>query len=227
MLIRNTIERVLSSNFVRRVAMVGGGIAAAQVISLAFMPLLTRLYNPEAFGIAASFAAIASIITPLATMGYANAIVMPDNDNDAAAVARLSVLCGLIVAPVTLIAVHLGKPWLASWTGMQQTPNMLYLIPLSLLIGTFLSVANQSAIRGLLFKAKARAYVESTLLTNLTKLAGGFLAPTGLSLIVLTLGGQASNLILQILRVPRSGVLKPMKWFGLKGVRQAAISQKD
>ena len=75
------IKRLTDSHFVRNVAMVGGGIAAAQAMALIFMPFLTRLYGPDAFGIAAAFAAIVNIITPLATMGYASAIVMPDSED--------------------------------------------------------------------------------------------------------------------------------------------------
>lgn len=227
MSVQSIVKRLQTSHFVRNVAIVGGGIAAAQAIALIFMPFLTRLYGPESFGVAAAFAAIVSIITPMATMGYAGAIVMPDDDDDAAAVARLSILCGLILVPLSLIAVYLGKPWLAGWTGMEKTPDMLYLIPVSLLVVAFLSVANQSAIRAHLFKAKARAYVESTLLTNGGKLIGGILAPSGLLLIILTLVGQVLNFMMQMLRVPRKGVLKPTNWFGFKGVRAAAVSQRD
>lgn len=225
--VQNLIKRLKTSHFVRDVVMVGGGIAAGQAIALAFMPFLTRLYGPEAFGIAAAFAAIVNIITPVATMGYANAIVMPESDEDAAAVARLSILCGLIIAPISLILVHIGKPWLSVWTGMESAPHMLYLIPLTLIIGAFLSVANQSAIRAGLFKAKARAYVESKLLTDTSKLIGGLIAPSGLLLILLTIVGQLTNFIMQMLRVPRAGVLNVSNWFGTRGIRNAALSQRD
>lgn len=225
--IQGIVKRLKSSNFIRDVAMVGGGIAAGQAIALVFMPFLTRLYGPESFGIAAAFAAIVNITTPISTMGYANAIVMPESDRDAAAVARLSILCGLIIAPLSLILVHVGKPWLSVWTGMEKAPHMLYLIPLTLVIGAFLSVANQSAIRASLFKAKARAYVESKLFTDTSKLIGGLLAPSGLLLILLTILGQLTNFLMQMLRVPRTGVLKISNWFGTDGVRNAAIEQRD
>lgn len=225
--IKTLIKKTQSSHFVRDVAMVGGGIAAGQAIALAFMPFLTRLYGPESFGIAAAFAAIVNIITPVSTMGYANAIVMPESDKDAAAVARLSILCGLIIAPVSLILVHIGKPWLAVWTGMESKPNMLYLIPLTLIIGAFLSVANQSAIRAGLFKAKARAYVESKLLTDTSKLIGGMIAPSGLLLILLVILGELTNFVMQMLRVPRTGFLKVSNWFGTRGIRNAAVEQRD
>ena len=165
---KNLIVRLTNSHFIRDVAMVGGGIAVGQVIAFAAMPFLTRLYGPTAFGIAAAFTAIVNIITPLATLGYANAIVMPDEENEAVEVARLAILCGLIMAPLSLIVVHFGKPWLASWTGMEQAPYMLYFIPLTLLIGAFLSVATQATIRVGLFKAKSRSYIESTIIKNIS-----------------------------------------------------------
>jgi O-antigen/teichoic acid export membrane protein len=225
--IQSVISRLKTSHFVRDVAMVGGGIAAGQAIAMVFMPFLTRLYSPEDFGIAAAFAAIISIITPIATMGYANAIVMPDSDEDAAAIIRLSVLLSLFIAAIAFIVVYFGNVYLARWTGMESTPYMLYLIPLTLLAGAFLSVADQSAIRVGLFKAKARAYVESKLVTDTSKLIGGVLAPSGMLLILLTIAGQLTNFIMQMLRVPRTGVLNVRNWFGTVGIRNAAISQRD
>lgn len=225
--LRQVLCRLQTSRFIRNVAVVGGGIAAAQALTLAFTPFLTRLYGPEAFGVSAAFAAVMNIITPLATLGYANAIVIPESDTDAAAVARLSIFCGLILAPLSLLAVHFGRPWLAIWTGLEQAPYMLYFIPLSLLISALLSVANQAAIREGLFKAKARAYVESTLGTNLGKLGGGLIAPSGLLLIILTQVGSILNIVMQLVRVPRHGILKPSNWFGFAGVRDAAWVQRD
>jgi len=225
--IQSVISRLKTRHFVRDVAMVGGGIAAGQAIAMVFMPFLTRLYSPEDFGIAAAFAAVISIITPIATMGYANAIVMPDSDEDAAAIIRLSVLLSLFIAAIAFIAVYFGNIYLARWTGMENAPYMLYLIPLKLLAGAFLSVADQSAIRVGLFKAKSRAYVESKLVTDTSKLLGGVLAPSGMLLILLTIAGQLTNFMMQMLRVPRIGVLNIRDWFGTVGIRNAAISQRD
>ena len=225
--IQSVISRLKTSHFVRDVAMVGGGIAAGQAIAMVFMPFLTRLYSPEDFGIAAAFAAVISIITPIATMGYANAIVMPDSDEDAAAIIRLSVLLSLFIAAIAFIAVYFGNVYLARWTGMESAPYMLYLIPLTLLAGAFLSVADQSAIRVGLFKAKARAYVESKFVTDISKLIGGMWAPSSMLLILLTIAGQLTNFMMQMLRVPRIGVLNVRDWFGTVGIRNAAISQRD
>lgn len=221
------VRQLKESRFVRNVAAVATGIAAAQAISLAFMPFLTRLYGPEAFGALASFTAVVNIISPLATLSFANGIVMPEADEDAMAVARLSLVCAAVVAPVVLVCVYLFQNQLAVWTGLEDASGLLYLIPLSLLLGAVLSVANQTAIREGLFKPKAGAHVASNLLMNLGKLAGGVFGPTGLLLILLWIAGKALNFILLLARVPRTGAFLVSRWFGTSGIRKAAWDQRE
>lgn len=215
------------SRFLRNVAAVATGIAAAQAISLAFTPFLTRLYGPESFGALAAFTAVVNIITPLATLGFSNAIVMPATEEGATAVARLSLVSGALVAPLALLFVWLFQSQLAEWTGLEEKPGLLYLIPASLLFGAFLSVANQAVIREGLFNAKAGSHVASTLVMNLGKLAGGLLAPSGLVLIVLSIVGKGLNFLMLLAAVPRSGALQVRRWFGTAGIRDAAREQRD
>lgn len=225
--LRDRIHTLSRSRFVRNVAAVAMGTAAAQAISLAFMPFLTRMYGPEAFGALAAFTAVVSIITPLSTLGYANAIVMPDTEEGATAVARLSLVCAALVAPLALVLVFLFQTQLAAWTGLEATPGFLYLIPVSLLLGALLSVANQTAIREGLFKAKAGSYVASTLVMNIGKLAGGLLVPSGLVLIVISIVGKALNYSMLLARVPRRGAFQVRRWLGTGGIRAAAREQRD
>jgi O-antigen/teichoic acid export membrane protein len=225
--LQHIVLKIRHNRFVMDVASVGGGIAAAQAIMLMFTPILTRLFSPEAFGVSAAYAALLSIILPIATLGYASAIVQPETDEVASAVARLSILCGLLLAPVFLLLVHFTRGWLAGLAGLQQASWVLYFIPVSLLLFAFLSVANQAAIREGLFKEKAKAYVESVLLTNTAKAVFGLIWPTALTLIVLTSLGMAINALMQLIRVKREGVLSPRNWWGVRGVRSAAALHKD
>jgi O-antigen/teichoic acid export membrane protein len=225
--LRQHAQRLRGSRFLRNVVAVATGVAAAQAISLTFTPFLTRLYGPEGFGALAAFTAMVNIIMPLSTLGFANAIVMPDSEESAKAVARLSLFCAALIAPLALAFVWLFQPQLADWTGLQATPNFLYLIPLSLFLGALMSVANQAAIREGLFKAKAGSHVLSTLLVNIGKLTGGLLAPTGLLLIVITVLGNALNYSMLLARVPRKGAFQVRSWFGTAGIRNAASQQLD
>ena len=225
--LQDRVRAVGRSRFVRDVATVATGIAAAQAISMAFMPFLTRLYDPQAFGELAAFGAVVGIITPLATLGYANAIVMPETEEDATAVARLSLLCAAVIAPITLLMVFLFQSQLARWTGLEAAPGFLYLIPVTLLLSALLSVANQTAIREGLFRAKAGSYVGSKLLDNVSKLLGGVIAPSGLMLIVLLLVSELVNYLMLLRLVPRKGAFLVRRWFGTRHIRKAAREQRD
>lgn len=225
--LRNHIKTFRQSKFVRNVFAVATGIAAAQAISLAFMPFLTRLYGPEAFGALAAFTAILNIITPLATLGYATAIVMPKTQEGANTVARLSLVSAVIVSPVALIVIYAFQEQLASLAGLSSEPNLLYLIPISLVLVALLSVANQAAIREGLFKAKSSSYVASTFIVNLGKLGVGYISATGITLIIFLIISNLINYTMLMARVPKVGAFDFRQWFGISGIRQAAFNYKD
>lgn len=225
--LRNHIKTFRQSKFVRNVLAVATGVAAAQAISLAFMPFLTRLYGPEAFGALAAFTAIINIITPLATLGYANAIVMPKTEEGANAVARLSLVSAAIVSPITLIIFYVFQSQLATLVGLESEPKLLYLIPISLILVALLSVANQVAIRDGLFKVKSGSYVLSNFIINLGKLGAGYISASGITLIVLSIFANLINYIILMARVPKVGSFDFRQWFGITGIRKAAFEHKD
>ena len=225
--VQQSTIRLKESRFARNVASIGLGIAAGQAISLLFTPLLTRLYGPEAFGVLGAYTAVVNIITPLATLGYANAVVIPTDDDRALAVARLSMASALVVAPLSLLAIYLFEDHVAQWTGLEAAPGFLYLIPVTLVLTAFFSVASQGAIREGLFIAKSQAHVGATLAVNGLKLGGGLLAASGLMLIAIEVAGRGLHTLALLARAPRRGVLRVKGWFGLGGIRQAARDHRD
>jgi len=48
---RKAFSLAWNSALVRNVALVGSGTAGAQAITMAFSPVITRIYGPEAFGL--------------------------------------------------------------------------------------------------------------------------------------------------------------------------------
>lgn len=220
-------RRFRQSHFVRNVAAVATGVAAAQAISLMFMPILTRIFGPEAFGALAAFSALLNILTPMATLGFANAIVMAKNEEEATAVARLSLVCAVVVAPLGGIGVLLFQSTLAVWTGLEKTPELLYLIPVALMLTALLSVADQTAIREGLFGAKAKSKVVSTFVMNVSKLVGGLAAPVAWLLIVLETLARAINYFMLLALVPRQGAFRISRWFGVQGTVRAAKRHRD
>jgi len=62
--IQRFIARTWKSKFLRSVAVVAFGTAGAQAITMAFSPVITRLYGPEAFGLLGVFMAMPQVSVP-------------------------------------------------------------------------------------------------------------------------------------------------------------------
>ena len=147
------LKRLGSSQFVRSVSLVAGGTALAQLVGIAFAPIVTRLYGTEAFGAANAFLAIGTTLAPLATLHYAPAISMPADDADARLLARLGGRITVIVAAVaTVLAVLFGRR-LGNALGFGALGGYLWVV------GPFLALAGleQCLAQWLVRKGRFRA----------------------------------------------------------------------
>ncbi len=80
---------------VRSVMVVASGSAAAQAITMAFSPIITRLYGPEAYGSMGVFMSIAGVASTVAALSYPIAIVLPRSDVEALGLMRASMYVGI------------------------------------------------------------------------------------------------------------------------------------
>ena len=56
------------------------GTAIAQIIMIVTTPILSRLYDPEDFGLLATFSAVSGITATIVTLRYETAILIPKKD---------------------------------------------------------------------------------------------------------------------------------------------------
>lgn len=134
------IKIALKGSFFRNVLVLMSGTALAQVITAAVAPILTRLYDPSAFGLFGLYASIVGIIGAVPTMRYDQALMLPKRTEDAATLAGVSGLC---VVGVSILAVAVCIPFSGCIASITHTPDLsrwLWLVPVS----TFLAGAYQT-----------------------------------------------------------------------------------
>lgn len=179
--------------FVRNVAAVASGTAAAQAIAMAFSPLLTRLYGPEAYGIQGVFVTIAGVLATVAAMSYPIAIVLPKSDAEAMGIARLSITIGVSMSILVTIILFLLGNEILTLLNAQAISYLMYLIPLAMLISVVSAVVGQWLIRKKAFLLTAKVTVWQSLFMNAIKAGLGFVNPVAAVLIVTnTLSGLVS-----------------------------------
>ncbi len=94
---KNSIAAKWNSNssvasIFRNMTMLASGTVAAKAIGVLTVPVITRLYLPEHFGVLAVFTAITALLVPFGTLRYSMAIPLPKQDGLAT---NLAVLCGM------------------------------------------------------------------------------------------------------------------------------------
>ncbi|MGI9428340.1 MAG: lipopolysaccharide biosynthesis protein, partial [Bythopirellula sp.] len=117
------------SKFVRNVIQATSGTAAANLLMLAALPVLSRIYSPAEFGVFAIYMAVSIMLSGMACAKYELAIPIPKEDGQAWHTLRLAMLVSVIVPLLVLIVLFAWLP-----ESLANLGNWLYLLPIGILL---------------------------------------------------------------------------------------------
>lgn len=165
----------LKSEFTRNVLTLMTGSTIAQAIPIAIMPILTRIYSPEEFGILALFVAVSFVLGSIANARYELAIILPKEDEVAIEVAALGLLISTIFSLFLLLPVIVFNEQITGYLGNEEIGYWLYFIPFSVwMIGVF-NVLNFLHTRKKNYKDLAIANVYKSVGMSVIQLGLGLL----------------------------------------------------
>lgn len=101
------------SGFIKAVSTLLSGTLIALIISYLAQPVLSRLYTPEAFGLMDSLVAIIALLVPFATLRYEDALMLPEEDDEALGILGLTFLLLLIATGGCLLLFLFRTPLMA------------------------------------------------------------------------------------------------------------------
>jgi lipopolysaccharide exporter len=126
------------SSFLGDVAKLTTGTVVAQGLVALASPLVTRLYGPAAFGALALFTSATSIIGVIACLRYELAILLPEDDHDAASLLGVSLLSAAGIAALLSPVAELVRPFAARQSSLSGLVPYLRVLPVAVLAtGTF------------------------------------------------------------------------------------------
>ncbi len=207
--------------FTRNVITLMTGTLAAQMLSVAISPILSRLYTPADFGVLALFTAINAIVSVVAAARYETAIMLPREDGDALNIVMLSVAITLVAGAILLGAIYVFDNALFVALNTTLVGNWIYFLPLSVV----LSSANQIMIywnnRGKRFHQLAvnRAVQAGTTGVTQCGLGYGFSAWNGL--VAGCVVGQFLSLV-SLVKANWLSISESRSAVSLAGIRQNA-----
>lgn len=179
-------RKLKNKPFIRNVFIVASGTAAAQAAALMLLPLITRLYGPEAYGLLGAFVAITAILTPLAALTFPTAIVLPKEDAEAVSIVRLSLkMMGLVAVLLAIVLVFFLDEFSYAFH-VESLSGYLYLLPVIVFLTGLMEVMNQWLIRTGQYKIIAKAVAYQSILSYGIMVMIGLFHPVAAVLIVVT-----------------------------------------
>jgi lipopolysaccharide exporter len=164
--------------FAKHVATMMTGSVFAGVIGIIVMPLLTRIYRPEDFGIFTLYTSLLGVLAVVACWRYELAIVLPERDEDAANLLLLCIIICLGMGFLTLILAAIFRTSLANLLNAPELASWLWYLPLSLIAVGLYSSLNYWSTRRKHFKRLAIRQMTQSGVTAVTQIAGGWLCST-------------------------------------------------
>lgn len=152
-----------------------GSTVVAQLISVSFSPIITRIYEPDVYGLFGLFLSIVNIAIPLANLAYPYAIVLPKDRSEFEALLRI---CFFGVAIFSIIFFFTGfllkdNTYINNhWPSFQE---FYWLLPLVIFPAALYPAYQQSVIRLGGYSALAKVAVLQALVIGVTKVVLGMI----------------------------------------------------
>jgi len=176
--VRTYLGNMVRSKFVRSVTTVASGSAIGQLIAAVASLLIARLYTPADMGLYASCVAIAATIGVIATGKYEMAIVLPEDDRDATALAYLAMMIASICATLTLAISLIPGDSILGLVGLGGVPKgWVCFVSLFIFFAGLDAVMHRLMIRDAKFRPLAATTILQQTASNGTSIGMGFWKP--------------------------------------------------
>jgi O-antigen/teichoic acid export membrane protein len=183
------LPRLSKSEFLKDVLKLVFGTFAGRAITLLALPIVTRLYSPEDFGILAAYLSLVNMLFVAACFRFEVAIPLADDDEEAVNLLALSLLSlGFVSAAVTTVILTFPAQ-IGHWFRQPEIIPYLWLVPLGVLMSGSYAAFQNWATRARRFGSIARTRVGQALAGVGTMISLGWIGMTPLGLLL----GNALN----------------------------------
>lgn len=178
-----------SNDFVKAVGVLIGGTALAQILMMALLPVLTRLYTPDDFSVLSIYLALLSVISVAATLRFELAISIPEDELEARNLLYLSVLFSLVTASIFAGLILFFSADISSLFGRSNLHSYLWVLPIGIFFSGSYSALQFWAGRKRRFSIIAKTRVQQAVGAASVQMLFGVLSGGPLGLIL----GQTIN----------------------------------
>lgn len=186
------------SEFLFNVLKLVTGSVIAQILAIVLVPLITRLYIPEDYGLFSLVLAITGIIAIFSSLSYQLSIMLPRDDIDAA---HIVVLCSALILVSSLVTGLLIFFFANPIANALKTPALtqyLYFVPFLVFFLAIFSILTYWNSRRKRFGVYAIAQVTNSLSSKGIQIGTGLISASPLGLIFGNIIGYIFAIIIML-----------------------------
>ncbi|WP_396267887.1 oligosaccharide flippase family protein [Ideonella sp.] len=187
--------RTAKQGFVRAIAVLVGGTAAAHAVTALAMPILSRLYDPADFGALAVLTAIVSTIGVVACLRYDVAVALPRSDEDSLALLTISLASAAVAGLLACAVVAVFFDSLVLWFGEPALDQGKWLIPIGIFCFGAWNALQSWHIRQQNFGSIAKARLGQALATSSVQAISATMGAGTIGLLAGPAAGFAASLV--------------------------------
>lgn len=208
---RSLLNRVVKSRFARDVGVMSAGTLAAQAINVLSIPILTRLYEPSAFGLLGLFYAWTMIVSPAIAAKFDESLIVVEPFEDVARMVHVALLSALALSLMSFLAIIAIELWAPDILDREGFAIAATLLPLSFFLYGVYNVGVYYAVRKQSFRQVA---VQKVLQAVVMALAGVTFYLLGFTQLGLVLGSVVGIAVATVLLFRSVGLPISLAQFG-------------
>jgi O-antigen/teichoic acid export membrane protein len=171
----NLKKKLSESEFSRHVLLLFSGTAIAQAVPILISPVLTRIYTPDQFATLGVFTALISILGVISTGKYEFAIMLPEKDDHAKAIAFAACLITLGFGVAIAILIFLFHDSIIVFFNNPDLSLWLYLVPVGIIFTGITQILNFQNNRRKSYRVIANSRIIRSVGTSIINVSFGFL----------------------------------------------------
>jgi O-antigen/teichoic acid export membrane protein len=205
-----------NKSFLSSISVLVSGSLVSQLIAIVTLPVITRLYSPDEFGVLSIYMSILAIITIISSLQYELAIPISTDNQEATTVVGLClvILLGMTLLASVIIIFYGGN--LLEFLNISISSKYLWLLVVGFIFSGIYKIFRYYAIKNKSFHVISITGVYQSIAVRLIQLLGHGFGP--LALVVGQAFGQGVGIVTLLKNTVNRGSIKSIAWNDIKKV---------
>lgn len=179
----------------KNMGILASGVGIGKAIGFLTMPVITRIYSPEDFGVLAVFTTAILLIVPLSTLLYSITIPLPKTDGIAVNIVFLcSILILSIIGILSILFFLFGDP-IFGFFNMEEIAAYWWVLIIGIFAASFYELMTHWATRVKAFAEVAKTKVWQASIAAILKIGLGLLGLKPVGLLIGDVGQRGGGVI--------------------------------